>query len=245
MKLSQELLRAETARRISAARPELAARLDLASMAGLRAAQEEVGSAAGAGDVLAAVVIRSLDLAGWTRATCAFALGLRPGLAENWRRSFTRTVFLAGNPDNLVDRFRFDHVSDDRSLAWLGPAAAEASGPLRRLLKLFGGSRAMQAQRPKPIVIPGAPERRVPVRRDLYVATAGVSTSHGLVGLNHLLVEAVMDGLVGPGDLLTLRQVPRLAGLSVPMAAIRADVEPDRPERLQASACLTEEMTYA
>src|SRR5689334_22743886 len=105
MKLSQESLLAETARRIGTARPELAARIDLGSITGLRAAQEEIGSGDGPGEVLATVVVRGLDLADWIRATCAFAMGLPAEAAAAWRRSFTRTVFLAGNPANLLGRF--------------------------------------------------------------------------------------------------------------------------------------------
>src|SRR5262249_39546311 len=70
MRLSQELLHAETARRIGTARPDLAARLDLSCPAGLRAAQAEVSTPGAPGEVLATVVLRRLDLASWIRATC-------------------------------------------------------------------------------------------------------------------------------------------------------------------------------
>jgi hypothetical protein len=61
---------------IELGRPDLAVRIDLSSAAGLRAAQEEIGSADEPGEVLATVVLRRLDLASLVRAGCAVTLGL-------------------------------------------------------------------------------------------------------------------------------------------------------------------------
>lgn len=80
------------------------------------------------------------------------------------------------------------------------------------------------------------------MHRDLYYATARVSVAEGLVHLNHLLAEAVLDGLVGPGDRLTLRPVPRLTGLERTFTAVRAETDVHRPHTLQAYAALTEEL---
>lgn len=62
-----------------------------------------------------------------------------------------------------------------------------------------------------------------------------------LVHLNHLVVEAALDGLITPGDRLTLRSVPSLTGATAPFAALRVDVDRTRPDRLRAFAALTEE----
>ena len=140
MTAAQELLREEVARRIVTARPELAARFDLLTADGLLAAQREISRAAQDAKVLAVCVLRDFDLPAWVGATCAFAARVDRSAAADWRRDFTRTVFLAGNPDNLKDRFAFGHVADDGSAAWQGPAPAEESTSLRRLLKHFDGS---------------------------------------------------------------------------------------------------------
>lgn len=238
MTVTQELLRTEAARRIRGFRPDLAARVDLSTTAGLLAAQEELTGA----DTLTVVVMRRFELVPWLRETCLFATTVDSERAESWRRSFTRTAFLAGNPRNLRDRFSFDHVARDGSAAWAGPAPAAALTGLRRLLRVFDCSGVPPAHPPMTVVVPGGPPPgRRPVRRGLYLATAGVTIAECLVHLNHLVVEAVLDGLLAPGDLLTLRQCPRLAGVPARFAALRVAAERTRPDRLRAYAGLTEE----
>lgn len=183
--------------------------------------------------LVTAVVIGRLDLADWIRHTCRFARGIEAGAARAWRAEFTRTIFLAGSPRNLAGRYRFDHICPNGQMAWLGPAPPEASQSLRRLLKLFAGPSGLPPLGPVEIG-KGRP-------RDLYVATAGVSTAETLIHLNHLLVEAVIDGVLAPGDCLTVRQVPRLAGLDARLTRIRVAFE--RPSLLRAYAALTEPET--
>ncbi|QHC23808.1 DUF6182 family protein [Streptomyces sp. GS7] len=244
MTTAQELLREQVARRIVTARPELAARFDLLTAEGLLAARREISRAAQDAKVLAVCVLRDFDLPAWVRATCAFAARVDRSAAADWRRDFTRTVFLAGNPDNLDDRFAFGHVADDGSAAWQGPAPAEESTALRRLLKLFDGSAGLPT-RPSAVVRVLADQDargRAPVRRELHVATAGVTIADCLVHLNHLLVEAVLDEVVGPGDELVVRQAPWLPASAGPFAALRIDGTADRPNRLRAYTALTEEI---
>ncbi|MFF9870382.1 DUF6182 family protein [Streptomyces sp. NPDC013953] len=194
-------------------------------------------------DTVAAVVIGRLDLARWARSTCAFALSLTGERAALWRRSFTRTVFLAGNPANLRDRFAFAHTADDGSAAWAGPGPASETAALRRLLKLFHGDAALPAAPDLTFRVPGRAGAmdRAPVHRHLYLATAGCSVSEALVHLNHVLAEAVLDGLITHGDAVTIRQVPRLMGVSASFAALRVTAETTLPGRLRAAAGLTEE----
>lgn len=239
----QERLREAAATRIRAARPELADAHDLTSAEGLLAVRARIAEDSAAPEHLAAVVLGRFDLASWTRATCEFALGLDPEQAADWRRSFTRTVFLAGNPDNLRERFSFAHVADDGSAAWTGPGPAADSAGLRRLLKLFDGPRPLPVGADTVVEIPpraGHPDRR-PVHRELHIAGAGLRVSDALVHLNHLLAEAVLDGHIGPGDVLTIRHVPRLTGITDHFAALRVDTDPTLPGRLRAAAGLTEE----
>ncbi|MEJ8642020.1 DUF6182 family protein [Streptomyces sp. MS1.HAVA.3] len=250
----QQRLREAAAARIRTARPELADRYDLTTADGLLAVQTALGSAesaAGAdgaadGGSLAVVVLSRFGLPSWIRATCAFALGLDPETADAWRRSFTRTVFLAGNPDNLSGRFRFARLSEDRAAAWTTPAPAAETASLRRLLKAFHAPRPLPVRQHALVEIPadGAAvgPRRAPVHRELYVATTDCSVSEALVHLNHLLTEAALDGLIAPGDRLTLRHVPRLISPPTPFAALRVALEPAFPGRLRAVAGLTEEI---
>ena len=225
MIISQQLLRAENARRIREARPELAARFDLLTEEGLLAAQRDMAAAGAEPKVLAVCVLRDLDLPSWIRETYAFARGVRGEAAAAWRRDFTRTVFLAGNPAQVRERFRFAHIAQDASTAWLGPGPAEESTALRRLLKLFPATA-------------GPPGDRAPVRRELYLATAGLTAADCLVHLHHLLSEAVLDGVLGPGDRLLLRPVPRLVGIAGPFGALRIVPSPERPQELHALAAL-------
>ncbi|MFJ8589465.1 DUF6182 family protein [Streptomyces sp. NPDC093595] len=265
---TQERLRQAAAARIRTARPDLAVRFDLASADGLLAAQAAIqataqgaaqGSGSGSGsvpgegdgggpapdtdDTVAAVVIGRLDLAQWARSTCAFALSLTGERAALWRRSFTRTVFLAGNPANLRDRFAFAHTADDGSAAWAGPGPASETAALRRLLKLFHGDAALPAAPDLTVRVPGraGAAGRPPVHRHLYLATAGCSVSEALVHLNHVLAEAVLDGLITHGDAVTIRQVPRLMGVPASFAALRVTADTTLPGRLRAAAGLTEE----
>ncbi|MFJ9516802.1 DUF6182 family protein [Kitasatospora sp. NPDC101801] len=232
----QEQLLDRAGLRVRTARPELAEDFDLGTLAGLLDAQRSV--AAATGETLVVAVIRHLELTEWIRATCEFTVGLDPADGARWRRSFTRTLFLAGNPANLGERFRFAHVAPGAAAAWTAPAPGPSVGTLRRLLKLFDAPAALPARPDTLIKLPGAPTGR---HRDLYLATEGCTLAGALVHLNHVLVEAVLDGLLAPGDRLTLRQVPRLLGLTAPFAALRVVPDPHHPDRLKAAAGLTEE----
>ena len=105
MTLGPELLLTLAADRVRAARPELAAGLDLSSpqaIQAVRAQLADAGPAGRTGGALAVSVIGRFHLADWVRETCLFALTAQRKHMTEWRRSFTRTVFLAGRPANLV-----------------------------------------------------------------------------------------------------------------------------------------------
>ena len=186
------------------------------------------------------VVLHRFDVASWIRGTCAFVFDIEAERADAWRKSFTRTIFLAGNPDNLAERVTFDHVAADASAAWLGPVPADTTVGLRRLLKLVDGDAPLPG--PTTVRLDGPRGGR---HHDLYLATVGVAMPAVLVHLNHLLAEAALDGVIAPGDLLTLRPVPRLSGVPETFAALRVAVDPHRPDRLQAMAGLTKETPRA
>ncbi|MFE0419502.1 DUF6182 family protein [Streptomyces tendae] len=240
MIISQQLLRAENARRMREVRPELAARIDLMTDDGLLAAGREVTAESAEPKVLAVCVLREFDLSAWIRETCVFAHRVAGEAAAAWRHDFTRTVFLAGNPANLRERFRFDHVADDGSTAWLGPAPAEESTSLRRLLKLFPAGAVLPNVSGTAVRLPadGTADGRVPVLRELHLATAGLTLAQALVHLHHLLAEAVLDGVLGPGDRLVVRPAPHLVGVAGPFAALRVGPSHRRPHELRAHAAL-------
>ncbi|KUO13136.1 DUF6182 family protein [Streptomyces sp. DSM 15324] len=244
---AQRTLRAAVAQRLRRARPELAARHDLSTPAGLAAAAAQAAEAAH--DTVVAVVVRDLDLAAWARQTCAYTLGLGVEEAGAWRRSLTRTVFLAGNPEHLGARFPLVRLAPDGSAAWTVPGPPAATVALRRLLKLLqapaqvptGRDVSFEVPHPASYDAPGAvrPPVRPPVRRDLWLATADCTTAAALIHLNHLLAEAVLDGLIAPGDRLTLRRTPRLAPRQSDYAAVRAVPDDHDPRRLRLTAALT------
>lgn len=243
MTLTQPELRHHVWTRLRRARPDLAPPPGRDDMAALLAARERILAEEDAEAPLAVAVVRHFEAAGWIRETCRFALGLAPETAAAWRRAVTRTVFLAGNPRNLDARFAFDHVAEDGSSAWYGPAPARASAGIRRMLKLFRAPAPLPAALPSTVRIPGAGRPARPsIHRDLHVVTVGVQVHEVLVHLHHLLAEAAMDGLLAAGDRLTLRPVPCLIGVDTPFAAIRADIDPAAPDRLRAFAALTEQI---
>ncbi|NKY13399.1 hypothetical protein HGA06_04205 [Streptomyces somaliensis DSM 40738] len=234
--------------RIRTARPELADRLDLSGVRALRALRAGFHHADAVDtEVLAVVVVGRLDLPRWVRETCAFALTLGLEARAAWRGSFTRTVYLAGSPANLRERFAFDHVAGDGSVAWCGPAPSAATATLRRLLKAFEAGHELTAVPAATVTVPrtvtasGAGRPRPAVHRDLHIVTTGVTVAHALVHVNHLLAEAVLDGLIRPGDHLTLRFVPRLTGPAGRFAMLRVDTDVHRPDELRAYAGLTTE----
>lgn len=245
MTLTPELLLEVSARRVRAVRPDLFAEADLSSPAALHAARAELADRQRDG-VSVVCVIGALRLADWIRESCRFALSLPAESAERWRRDFTRTVFLAGSPASLRDRFTCDHLAPDGAVAWTGPAPEGATAGLRRLLKTFQGGRPQTGLgEPAVVELPAGdgPMERWPVHRELHIATARVTVASALVQLNHLLAEAVMDRVIGPGDRLGLRFVPHLTGPADAFAALRVDTDPGCPQRLRPYAALTTALT--
>lgn len=231
MTISQKRLQHEVAKRIRVARPDLADH-DLSTVASMLDVRAELEA-----ELAVVCVVQRLDLVSLIRGTCAFAAALTGDQVDGWRAAFTRTVFLAGNPRNLSDRFAFRYVDPDGAAAWTDPSAPGALAPLRRLLRLFHCSGTLPMAPPS-VTVPGQGTRE-PVRHDLYLATADVSAADGLVHLGHLLTEAVFDGLISGGDQLVVRQVPRIVGVTEPFAALRASTDPACPDRLRAYAGLS------
>jgi len=244
--ISQRLLRRHATMRLRAARPDLAAELDLSTFHGLvegfrmaAAGETAAQSAKPAADPGAAtVVLRALELRSWVEGTCAFASSLDPDTATAWRRQLTRTIFLAGNPRNLRQRFPAALVAPDLTAAWFSPADP-LTPALRRLLPAFNCSASLSGP-------PSTPARlrlesratRAPRQWEVALATAGTALPGSLIALNHLLVEAVLDGHLVDGDTVTVRPTPTLSGHSADLRCVRAVPDPDDAGRLRAEACL-------
>jgi len=206
----------------------------LAELAGLAAAAAERNG------VAAVAVLRRFDPASFVGSAAGLALGLAPEVGAGWYAAFTRTVFLYGNPANLAERFHFDHVAPDGSVAWCAPRQLDRLSTLRRLLPLVNGVTQVDVPAEVSVRIPLRPDSPDPVAggrvRTVEVATGGVSLAEYLVHVNHLVAEAVLGGLVGYGDTLQVRHVPRLGRGSHEL--LRVQVDGAQPVRLRAYAGL-------
>ncbi|MPZ83082.1 MAG: hypothetical protein GEV28_22900 [Actinophytocola sp.] len=148
------------------------------------------------------VLLRSLDLADLVHGARAFAATLDPDEAEAWRRSWTRTRFLFGNPANLPARNRPRVVAPNATAAWLGPFPTDRRLGLSRLLKPVTG---VLPRPPIDLDLPGSGRRHL-----LHVAVDGLTLVDYLVHLHHTLVEAVLLGRLRPDDPLWLSHRPAL-----------------------------------
>ncbi|WP_330272830.1 DUF6182 family protein [Lentzea sp. NBC_00516] len=231
---TQELLRAELGRRVQAATagPDSVVLPPPAppDLVELSAATQDTS------DVAAIAVLREFDPATFARSVVEFASGVNGEPRGAWFGAFTRTLFLAGNPANLVDRFPCDHLAEDGSIAWFGPAPAARTTGLRRLLKKFDGARELALPPVVPIDLPGT---GAGTEHRLQVATAGVTMADYLVHVNHVLAEAVLTRVIRPGDRLTLSHVPRLGTATAPYSVLRVHLDTADRTRLRAYAHLT------
>jgi len=146
------------------------------------------------------VVVADLDVAAFVQGAAQFAVGIPAELQDGWYRTFTRTVFLAGRPAAVALRHAHRLVTPDGNLAWYGPAMRGPMLPLSRLLRSFQGPRPVEVPAgPLTVTVPGPASGHT---AQVTVAIGGVSTNAYLVHVHHLIAEAVLRGLIGPGDTL-------------------------------------------
>jgi hypothetical protein len=194
-------------------------------------------------DVAAVVVMRAFDPAAFAQSALAFAVALPESWRDQWLGAYTRTIFLAGNPANLGARFPFQHVADDASHAWLGPAPPQVALTLRRLLVSFKGDSALRLPNQFSVTVPLPAEARsveTPFARRIYIGIAGLSTLDYLVHLNHTLAEATLLGLIAPGNVVTIRHVPRLHSCQEKLIWLRVHRDSNDANRLRAYAGVSE-----
>jgi hypothetical protein len=187
-------------------------------------------------DLSVIVVLSALDPGAFVTGALRFVLGLDRGQAATWMRTYTRTVFLAGNPANLRERFAFQHVSPDGRLAWTAPGDPAAHIGLRRLLRAFSGTTPIDPPGIAGLDVPGGPPTGA--AHCLYVRAAGTVDRY-LVDVHHTLAEAVLRGILRPGDRLCLRHVTGLEDLTGPPEYARVVAAPDAGDRLRPVTWLT------
>jgi len=71
-------------------------------------------------EVCVAVVVRTLDPETFLRGTVEFASAVPDELRDPWYRAYTKTLFLAGDPRHLPERFGGEHVAGDGAIALYG-----------------------------------------------------------------------------------------------------------------------------
>ena len=203
---------------------------DAELLAAARARAERAGSGLGgrpaspALDV--AVVVADLDVPAFIGGVTDFALSLPHALRDGWYRTFTRTVFLAGRPASTVLRHPYRHATTRGDLAWYGPVTRSALRPLSLLLRAFQGPAPVEVPgEPLTIVVPGTPTQHT---AKATIAVGGVSTAAYLVHVHHLISEAVLRGLVRPGDTLRVEHRRSLA-----TEDFRDALQPARTESVQ------------
>ncbi|MGH2954044.1 MAG: DUF6182 family protein [Solirubrobacterales bacterium] len=200
-----------------------------------------------ASELCAVVVVRDLDPAAFVRGTLEFAQAVPAPLRDPWYRTFTRTLFFAGNPVSVAERFSCRHLAGGE-IGWLGPGERRAYLGLSRMLRLFRGPAPPRLPATLELTVPGAaPSDRAAALR---VATAGVSTGEYLVHVNHTLSEAALRGLIAPGDLLAVTHTDELdptevESLDGERSQLRIAEDARRPGRLRLYAALAADRSLA
>ncbi|MFC4146075.1 DUF6182 family protein [Micromonospora mangrovi] len=178
---------------------------------------------AGDADATVLVVLRALDLVDLVHGTRAFVADLDPADAARWRRSYTRTRFLFGNPSSLGDQHA-PRRSRRATAAWLGPYRDSTPGVARLLKPVTGRMPPL----PRTVRVPG-----IGRARRLEIAM-GASVVDYLVHLHHTLAEAALMGRLAPEEPLLLRHRADLADRAdSPAAYARVLPDPDAPDGLR------------
>jgi len=133
----------------------------------------------------------------------AFAASLPAATALSWQRSLTRTIFLAGDPVTVADRYPPWLIAADQSIAWYQPAPAGDHLGIRRLLRPFRG----------PAGVPPSDDAVGSAPMSLVAATSGLSVEQYLVHLNHLVAESTLAGHLTPGTAIKLDHVAQIRDL--------------------------------
>ncbi|TCC34928.1 DUF6182 family protein [Kribbella sindirgiensis] len=180
--------------------------------------------------VRAVAVVGEFDLAMFVRSSADFAACVDPDIGMAWQQSFTRTIFLAGDPHNLVERQPAAHLADDGSVAWYGPDRPEAYEGLSRLLRPLSGPTGLGvvAERPE-VPLSWSADRSV----DLVAVTSEVSLEATVVHINHLVAEAVLTGALNSAGAIKIRTVEQIDAIEGECLAFRVAPRDGNDESLR------------
>jgi hypothetical protein len=230
---SQELLRLKLKERIQAS----GVVFDDSALTQNRIADAFRSISLAAEEMVVVVVLRDFVPQVFAESCMDFVLGLDVASRQGWFRSFTRTIYLAGNPNNLVGRFSFRQLAKDGSIAWSAPAPFASSFTLRRLLSSFQAKIPDSALTDFETVVPAA--RLSGKTKILYVGVAGLTGADYLIHLNHTLSEGILTGAISPGDRVLVRAVPSVNGYAQ-LANLRVHVDLFDGRRLRAYAGISD-----
>ncbi|MFI6165538.1 DUF6182 family protein [Nocardia sp. NPDC051052] len=184
----------------------------------------------------AVAVVSAFDPAVFVESGFAFASGLPAEVRNRWCASFTRTVYLAGQPENIAIRYPPDHVSADGTIAWYRPDDLGAVTGLRKLLRpLFATTGVSRTTR----AVASLNARNADTAMaTLAVDSAGLTLEQYLVHVNHVVAEAVSMGMLDNRGFLRLVSVDRIDAARGPYDYLRVAADRHDQELLRCYAAL-------
>ncbi|MFF3445428.1 DUF6182 family protein [Streptosporangium sp. NPDC002721] len=195
----------------------------------------DTGGVGGVPRVAAVAVVRDFTPASFAHSALAFAHLLAPEQRALWYASFTRTVYLAGDPHNLRFRQSPIHVSDNGEIAWFAPFPRPEHEVLLRMLRPFQAPHRIGAAPTDPVPLPCSTASAALARLD--IPTANLSILDYAVHVNHLLAESLFDGLLIDASAIRIRHLSRTPVL-IGYDRLRVAPDPAFPHLLRAYACL-------
>lgn len=191
------------------------------------------------GDLCAHLLIKQFDPTTYVRSTLAYLDALAPEILERWYHSFTRTLFLAGNPAHLSARFELHRVSPDGALAWTLPRPRGSRDALVLLLqRLCTGRPAALPARLRIEPDSAATVSRAPRTVRVCVAAKGLHLEEYLIHLNHTLCESYIQGLLHTSDRMEIEHVDDIREVPPSARYFRVQRAPAPPERFRLYAYL-------
>jgi hypothetical protein len=185
----------------------------------------------------AIVVLKDFALGDYVAGVRQFVARVPEAQRRDWYRRFTPTLFLAGDPARLQERFRFDHVDERGAVAWLFVPDAERDHDLKRLLKILRTELPYRAADGPVRIASGAGS---PARWRLLLAMSGLRLERVLVHLNHTLVEAQLSGLLAATDGIEILHVDAIDEIPDSARYLRIHADEADPQRLRLYAMLVE-----
>ncbi|MFI6044531.1 DUF6182 family protein [Nocardia sp. NPDC051321] len=184
----------------------------------------------------AVAVVSAFDPAVFIESGFAFASGLPAEVRNRWCASFTRTVYLAGLPENIATRYPPDHVSADGTIAWYRPDDLGAVTGLRKLLRpLFAATGVPRTTR---AVASFNRRNAETATATLTVESSGLTLEQYVVHINHVVAESVSMGMLDSTAFLRLVSVDRIDAARGPYDYLRVTADRHDPELLHCYAAL-------